>query len=368
MTGFHNMQARGIRVALDLAFGQLARFEVQIGGRWTAPLARVPWADAPPKCEAIDRGPHLARMTGDFFCAPFGRADIEDAPPHGWTANAAWELVAERTLPDGCEARFVLSRPVIGARVEKIWRLRDGHPFLYQSHVFTGGAGALSMAHHVMVDVGQGARLHLSPRAWAETPDTPLEPDPSRGRFALQYPARTTDPTQFPLAGGGTADLTRYPLAQGHEDFVMLVDPLPATPGAAFAWSVVQRAQGDAVVLIKDRRTLPQTMLWISNGGRDYAPWSGRHVGVLGIEDACAWSAYGHHASAQENALMAQGYRTAHDLQGGKAVVIHHALGVADAAGAAAITLDIGAEAVLLRNGASNLATLPFDAAHFDSA
>ena len=30
------------------------------------------------------------------------------------------------------------------------------------------------------------------------------------------------------------------------------------------------------------------TMLWHSNGGRDYAPWSGRHLHCLGIEDGIA--------------------------------------------------------------------------------
>ena len=30
------------------------------------------------------------------------------------------------------------------------------------------------------------------------------------------------------------------------------------------------------------------TMLWHSNGGRDYAPWSGRHYGCLGVEEGAA--------------------------------------------------------------------------------
>ena len=44
-------------------------------------------------------------------------------------------------------------------------------------------------------------------------------------------------------------------------------------------------------------------MLWFSNGGRDYPPWNGRHVGVLGIEEGRSYAAYGHAASAADNPL-----------------------------------------------------------------
>ncbi len=75
----HILEARGIRVALDLALGQLAVFEVFRDGRTIAPFARVPWADASddPGRFAADMAPHLRRMSGDFFCAPF----CADCPP-----------------------------------------------------------------------------------------------------------------------------------------------------------------------------------------------------------------------------------------------------------------------------------------------
>ena len=67
-------------------------------------------------------------------------------------------------------------------------------------------------------------RLSFSPKAYAETPATPLEPDPARGRYALAYPARFTDLGKAPLKDGGTTDLRSYPIASRHEDFVMLVE------------------------------------------------------------------------------------------------------------------------------------------------
>jgi hypothetical protein len=55
-------------------------------------------------------------------------------------------------------------------------------------------------------------------------------------------------------------------------------------------------------------------MLWVSNGGRDYAPWSGRHRGVLGIEDGR--TAIGHAASIGDNWLKREGVATAFELGG----------------------------------------------------
>ena len=99
----------------------------------------------------------------------------------------------------------------MGARVLKELTLRDGHPFLYQRHIFEGGAGALPVANHAMVRLPTGGRISYSPKRWAETPTAPLEADPQRG-VDPAYPARSTDLTSFPRADGGTVDLTAYPI------------------------------------------------------------------------------------------------------------------------------------------------------------
>ena len=98
----HVLAARGIKVALDLGLGQLALFEVLRDGRKISPFARVPWADDPEDKArfAADMAPHLRRMSGDFFCAPFCADDVEGAPAHGWSANSAWDLVDEGRATD----------------------------------------------------------------------------------------------------------------------------------------------------------------------------------------------------------------------------------------------------------------------------
>jgi hypothetical protein len=77
---------------------------------------------------------------------------------------------------------------------------------------------------------------------------------------------------------------------------------------------VARKAENDLVLVLKNPAELPITMLWISNGGRDYAPWSGRHRGVLGIEDGR--TAIGHAASIGDNWLKREGVATAFELGG----------------------------------------------------
>lgn len=351
----HEMTARGIRVALDLGLGQVAQFQVLREGRVIAPFARVPWADLPddPLRFPATMEPHLRRMSGDFFCAPFCADDVEGAPPHGWTANAAWTLADETRFDGGVTARFTLGHRIAGAVVEKTWTLRDDHPFLYQEHRFTGGTGFLPVAHHAMLDLRGGGLLRFSPKAWAETPLAELEP----GRSVLRYPAESADLAAFPGVAG-PVDLTRYPIGARHEDFVMLVDD----PSQRLGWMTALRpASGDVAVMVKPVAVLPQTMMWFSNGGRDQAPWNGAHVGVLGIEEACALGIEGRRAATRPNRLTARGVATALDLGSGP-VTVRTAMGAVPSAATTPQSLRLDASRAVLLDGT----ILPFHAAHFD--
>jgi hypothetical protein len=272
------LRARGIALAFDPDCGMIRDLAVTDAGRTLRPMHRVPWVG-----EALPSGiaPHLVAMEGDFFCAPFGAGGGTAPVPHGWPANAVWE-VAEAGVAS-LTAR--LPRDVQGATVMKRLRVRDGHPFLYQSHLFEGGAGTISAANHAMVTLPGGGRIAMSSKAGFRTPDAAPEPDPARGRSALAYPARATDPRAFPAADGGTLDLTRYPFRTGHEDFVTATE----APGSPLGWTAVVRlGQGELYLSLRNPVQLPMTMLWHSDGGRDHAPWSGRHRHCLGIEEGCA--------------------------------------------------------------------------------
>ncbi|PZO78529.1 MAG: hypothetical protein DI629_11855 [Mesorhizobium amorphae] len=324
--------ADGIEAALDTRFGMLAALRVTWQGQTAAPLHRAPWLD---DAEPLPPGaaPHLAGLSGDFFCAPFGDASADGAPAHGWPANSAWDHL--ETLREGGEtlARFRLRRSAMGAVLVKELRLVDGHPFLYQRHVFTGGQGTFAAANHAMVSLPHGGRLSFSPKRWWETPATALETNPTRGRSLLRYPARSDDPRHFPLQDGGEADLSRYPFGNAHEDFAAGIE----SEGSPLGWTAVAReGESDFFLSLRNPRRLPMTKLWFSNGGRDYAPWNGRHRGVLGVEEGLNRALLGWSANQTPHPLDAASVPTGLTLDPGGTVEMRHIIGALPWAGGAA--------------------------------
>ena len=319
----HAIDLDPVALRIDASVGHIADLAIRDGDRRLSPLHRAPWVEDAEAAFPEETAPNVKRLSGDFFCAPFGRNDVEPAPSHGWPANSPWDHVETIGRDDRTTILFRLSRRVMGAVVEKRMTLIAGHPFVYQEHSLAGGAGAVSAAHHVMVHMLDGGDLAVSPKLRAETPPVALEPDPTRGRSILAYPAQSGDLAAFPLAAGGVADLTHYPPGEHHEDFVTLVE----APGRPFGWSVVsRRAERDRIIVLKHPGVLPVTMLWMSNGGRDYAPWSGRHTGVLGIEDGRA-SPLGHAESCRQNDFTRSGVPTAFDLGHDRKIVIRQVIG-----------------------------------------
>ncbi len=272
------VSAKGIEFGFDARTGLLDGFTVTDGGRRIAPLHRAPWVG---KGEPIPSSepPLIATLGGDFFCAPFSAAG-EGIPLHGWPPNSPWTVLshADGTL------RALLDRSVQGAMLIKELSVEDDHPFVYQRHVVIGGQGRLTFANHANVSLPHGGLIRTSAKSHWETPKTPQESDLARGRSALTYPARSDDPRAFPGASGPN-DLTRYPWNPRHEDFVIGVE----AKGHWLGWTAVTRPkERDLYLSLRNTRTLPMSMLWHSNGGRDYPPWSGRHFGCLGVEEGAA--------------------------------------------------------------------------------
>lgn len=320
----YTIEAKGARLVLDLAIGHVRSFEVMVDDRRIAPLHTAPWLEEPDVVADDEIPNNLKYLSGDFFCAPFGASDVEPAPPHGWPANTEWTALGDERLSDGVTARFALVKPVMGARLVKEITLRDGHPFAYQRHVFEGGSGAVSAASHAMTRFVEPGRLSFSAKAFADLPSMVQEGDPERGRSVFATSARVEDLSRLPLADGSTVDLHRYPVAEQHEDFVMLVE----AENSPLGWAAAARpAVGDVLISLKNPADFPVTFLWFSNGGRFYPPWNGRHLGVLGVEEGRAYSAYGHKASIEPNPLSEAGIPTSLTLQPDGSVSVAHVIG-----------------------------------------
>jgi hypothetical protein len=289
------------------------------------------------------------RLAGDFLCLPFGKSDLIDDPQHGWTSNTGWEV--QETAPG--TARLRLSVPVMGASVEKRLRLLAEAPLLYQTHLIEGGDGAVTLAHHPMIQA-RGARIAVSPKRAFLTPTQAMVP----GAALLQSNARASSLAAMPGIAG-PLDLTRYPEARC-SDFLTAVE----APGRTLGWTAVTRAH-DVVFVLKDPRVLPVTMLWLSNGGRDAAPWHGRHLGVLGVEDGIAAGADGHRAALGDNRVRAEGVATALTL--GPRHVIRHVIGaVARPEGWTTVTdIRIAGDRLILTGDGGAPVNLPFDAGFF---
>ena len=269
------------------------------------PLHSAPWLDDDAIRQDASLLPVERQLAGDFFCAPFGASDLNDAPAHGWSANSGWtvDAVGSGTL------RASLDKAIMGARLTKKLKLADNAPLLYQEHFIDGGAGELTAAHHPMVRFQETARLCVSPKQRWLAPDQALD----HGRNLLAPGQQSTASNQFPTADGGTVDLTGLPIADAHEDFVTAIEQDRDRLG----WTaIIRHAEDDIVFFLKDPKILPVTMFWHSNAGRDYQPWAGRHRNVLGIEDGCAAGAAGHKAALAGNPIKQLGVPTALALGG----------------------------------------------------
>lgn len=286
-----------------------------LGDRTVRPYHVAPWAEE----DTADLPPMLQALRGDFFCLPFGGGEPfrgEAHPPHGETANADWTFEGVEREGDRTTLRLALETTVRPGRVTKEVGLVDGHAALYQRHTIAGMTGPMSFGHHAMLrfpDREGSGLVAASPFVWGQTSPVPVEDPAERGYTLLTPGARFESLGAVPTVTGQTADLSRYPARRGFEDLVLLA----SDPERPLAWTAVTfPEEGFAWFTLKDPRVLRQTVLWISNGGRHYPPWDGRHVNVLGLEEVTSYFHLGLTASAAPNPLSEADLPTSADLDG----------------------------------------------------
>jgi len=155
---------------------------------------------------------------------------------------------------------------------------------------------------------------------------TNFETPANRGYTSLKTGATFRSLQRVPLREGGFTDLSSYPARRGFEDAVLR----SADPRLPLAWTaVVFPAEGYVWFSLRDPRVLAHTMLWISNGGRHYPPWNGRHTAVMGLEDVTAYFAYGQAESAAPNPVNRRGLPTTMAFDPRRPTTISTIMGVA---------------------------------------
>ncbi len=310
--------------------GQIAPITFDRQGRKIAPYSVAPWAEEKldPKMPAI-----LRALRGDFFCLPFGGNAApyrgEKHPMHGETANAKWRLEAEPRGAGRHSLHLSLKTKVRPGRVDKEISLADGEDTVYSRHTVSGMSGPMCLGHHAMLKFpeaeGSGA-ISTSRFVYGQVLPAVFEQPELGGYSALKMGAEFGSLDAVPTACGGSADLSRYPARRGFEDLVMVV----SDAGLPFAWTAVAFPRERFVwFALKDPKVLGGTVLWLSNRGRHYPPWSSRHQNVMGLEEVTANFHLGLAASAGPNPISAKGRPTSLTLDPERPLVVNYIMGVA---------------------------------------
>jgi hypothetical protein len=310
--------------------GHLAPVRFHLPHRVIEPFSIAPWAEEELPAKTT---PVLRSLRGDFFCAPFGGNATpyrkERHPAHGESATVPWKFESLKKNPETTELHLSLRTQVRRGRIDKILQLRRGETAVYCRHILSGMTDRMNLGHHATLkfpdEPGSGL-ISTSRIRFAQVFPSLFEKPANGGYSCLKPGAVFSRLDRVPRADGARADLGRYPGRRGFDDLVMVIHE--ARPD--FAWTAASFPKERYVwFALKDPRVLRSTALWHSNGGRHYAPWSGRHVNVLGMEDVTSYFAYGLAESVRPNPISQRGFPTSLALQRGKPLVVSYIMAVA---------------------------------------
>ena len=320
--------SREVEVCVTELGGHLGPVTFDRRGRKLQPFSVAPWGE-----ELLDSSqpPIIQVLRGDFFCLPFGGNSTEyrgeKHPVHGETANAKWRYESLETSKGRTTLRLSLETTVRPGRVDKEITLIDKQNLVYCKHTITGMKGPMNLGHHAMLKFpetpGSGF-ISTSSFAYGQVFPGEFETPANYGYSALKPGAEIRTLRAVPLATGGSTELSRYPARRGFEDLIMLVSDVEVP----FGWTAVTFPKERYVwFALKNPRVLRQTVFWMSNGGRHYAPWNGRHTGVMGIEDVTSYFHLGLAESVHKNPISARGFPTHHVLDPERPFVVPYILG-----------------------------------------
>jgi len=309
--------------------GQLGPVTFDRRGQKIQPYSVAPWAEErfqPPL------KPIIRVLRGDFFCCPFGGNATpfgrENHPVHGETANALWQFQALDTSEGKTCLYLSLKTKIRRGRVDKRISVREGENIIYSEHTLTGISGPMNLGHHAMLkfpDEPGSGRLSTSRFLYGQVFPGTFELPEKGGYNSLKPGAEFRSLECVPTLTGGSADLASYPARRGFEDLVLLV----SDPDLPFAWTAVTFPKQHFVwFALKNPRVLRETIFWISNGGRHYPPWNGRHVNVMGLEEVTSYFHLGLAESAEKNPLSQKGFPTFIMLNPKKPFVVPYVMGI----------------------------------------
>ncbi|MGB8353695.1 MAG: hypothetical protein WCD79_07405 [Chthoniobacteraceae bacterium] len=217
-----------------------------------------------------------------------------------------------------------LRTKVRAGRVDKYISTVDGHHAIYSRHVISGMSGPMSMGHHAILkfpDKEGSGRISTSSFRLGQVYVKPTESPENRGYSALLPGSKFDSLAKVQTVFGKETDLSRYPARRGYEDIVIMA----SNPDLPFAWTAVSFPEQQYVwFALKDPKVLRQTLFWMSNGGRHYPPWNGRHISAMGLEEVTSYFHEGLAESVRENPISASGFPTSILLDPKKPLTVNY--------------------------------------------
>ena len=288
-------------------------------GRQVAPFQVAPWGN---EAGGEEMPGILRRLRGEWPCVPFGAdADREagdgwprstaqptvDPFPHGFSSNHDWQFQA----PSPTEIALVIEYP-------------RSHPVHSLERHIVPDPDAAAIDFELVINIRADCEMPLGLHPCFRLPQAPgamrIEVDQgvTGATFPLDVDASSIfEPGQFTpdwrkvrLRDGSTLDVSRAPLEQNTEELVQLLD----MPGHAALWNA---AEGYRARLSWDREHFPSALLWFSNRGRTFPPWSGRHL-ALGLEPICSAFDLGAQISTADNPIRRRGVPTSRAFKAGE--------------------------------------------------
>ena len=294
-------------------------------GREVQPFFAYPWTEEslPPNEQPLTG--LMVRGRGEWPCVPFGLCpDPEilgwEHSIHGRCSNEDWQRLDDGKDPAFIRLGFI---PDDASPIESL--VRD----------VRGVEGRAEVECRLTIKVRRACDLPIGLHPTLRMPRTvgALKLDPGKFQFGRTFPgemvpgADCTAPGEYfddlktaPRRGGGTVDLTAFPLAERTENLVMMC-------GSEGRLGATNTEDNYTVTLNWEAEKIPSWLMWVSNAGRPQWPWLNRHY-ALGIEPVCAYFDAGVTASCAPNPISERGMATSLKLEPGRPFDLSYRMGV----------------------------------------
>lgn len=329
-------------LTLNAAGGMIGPFRVAHDGSPRFDVLTVTdWRDRPGADKWL---PLIRNLSGDFICLPYGATKPNPELPEAWRAGAKNGAIVDpmfHGIPPNVD--WVIE-PNAGGTAAMLWLdLPEPHPLARLERQVALSDDGRSYTVTLSVMARADCRLPLSLHPCFRLPGTPaaLELSVEQSGPGWTYPippvperqgveANTTFETlsKVNAPGAGWTDLTRLPPQERCEVLVQL----PVTKGLV----TLDYPREDYRVQFEWNKTvLPSLVLWVSNLGRDEAPFSGQFR-TLGVEAVAGVFDLGPHVSASpETPIAKSGLATGVAFEAGQKFETTYRVSVSELSGRA---------------------------------